>query len=42
MTNGRARIGDRVIGLSPVHGESTEIEIVSPHHSDPGNARARA
>ena len=41
VTGGRARIGDRVLGVSPVHNETTDIEIVSPHHSDPGNARVR-
>ena len=42
VSGGRARIGDRVVGVSPVHDETTDIEIVSPHHADPGNARVRA
>ena len=42
VSGGRARIGDRVLGVSPVHNETTDIEIVSPHHCDPGNARVRA
>ena len=42
LTGGRARIGQRVLGVSPVYNEATDIEIVSPHHSDPGNTRVRA
>jgi len=42
VAGGRARIGERLMGMSPVHDEITDIEIVSPHHLDPGNARVRA
>ena len=42
VAGGRARIGQRLLGLSPVHGESTDIAIVSPHHLDPDNSRVRA
>jgi methylglutamate dehydrogenase subunit C len=42
VAGGRARIGERLVGLSPIHGETTDIELVSPHHVDSGNARVRA
>ena len=42
LAAGRQRIGTRLIGTSPIHGEATEVEIVSPHMLDPENARVRA
>lgn len=42
LAGGRQRIGSRLLGVSPVHGETTELEIVSPHMLDPENARVRA
>jgi len=42
VASGRRRIGRRLIGLSPVHGESSEIEIVSSHMLDPENLRVRS
>ena len=42
LSGGRQRIGARLIGSSPIHGETTEVEIVSPHMLDPENLRVRA
>src|SRR5204862_3883226 len=42
VAGGRRRLGERLIGTSPVHGEAVEIEIVSPHMLDPENLRVRA
>jgi glycine cleavage system aminomethyltransferase T len=42
LSGGRQRIGQRLIGVSPIHREATEIEILSPHMLDPENARVRA
>jgi len=42
LAGGRQRIGQRLIGTSPIHDEATEIEIVSPHMLDPENLRVRA
>jgi sarcosine oxidase subunit alpha len=42
LAGGRQRIGERLISRSPIHGETTEIEIVSPHMIDPENIRVRA
>jgi methylglutamate dehydrogenase subunit C len=42
LAGGRRRIGTRLTGSCPVHAESTELEIVSPHFVDPENARVRA
>jgi sarcosine oxidase subunit alpha len=42
VSGGRQRLGERLTGVSPVHGESTDVEIVSPHMLDPENARVRA
>jgi len=39
---GRRHLGERLLGLAPVHGESTDIEIISPHMLDPENTRVRA
>jgi sarcosine oxidase subunit alpha len=42
VAGGRQRLGERLLGVSPLHDEATDIEIVSPHHLDPGNVRVRA
>ncbi len=42
VAGGRRRLGERLIGTSPVHDEAVEIEIVSPHMLDPENLRVRA
>ena len=42
VAGGRARIGSRLTGSAPLSGESTQIEIVSPHMFDAENARVRA
>jgi sarcosine oxidase subunit alpha len=42
LAAGRERIGTRLLGTSPIHAETTELEIVSPHMLDPENARVRA
>jgi heterotetrameric sarcosine oxidase alpha subunit len=42
LAGGRQRIGSRLLGVSPIHEESVELEIVSPHMWDPENARVRA
>jgi sarcosine oxidase subunit alpha len=42
VAGGRQRLGQRLIGTSPVHDETTELEIVSPHMLDPENVRVRA
>ena len=42
LAGGRQRIGQRLTAASPVHAESIEIEIVSPHMLDPHNTRVRA
>jgi methylglutamate dehydrogenase subunit C len=42
VASGRRRIGRRLIGFSPMHGESSEIEIVSSHMLDPENLRVRS
>jgi heterotetrameric sarcosine oxidase alpha subunit len=41
LAAGRQRIGQRLTGASPVHAESTAIEIVSPHMLDADNTRVR-
>jgi glycine cleavage system aminomethyltransferase T len=42
LSGGRQRIGARLIGSSPIHGETSDVEIVSPHMLDPENLRVRA
>ena len=42
LAGGRQRLGERLLGISPLHDESTEVEIVSPHHLDPENVRVRS
>jgi heterotetrameric sarcosine oxidase alpha subunit len=41
LAGGRARIGQRLVAASPVHGESVEVEVTSPHRYDPENERVR-
>jgi heterotetrameric sarcosine oxidase alpha subunit len=42
LSGGRQRIGQRLMGCSPVHDEAIELQILSPHMLDPENSRARA
>jgi sarcosine oxidase subunit alpha len=42
LAGGRQCIGRRLIAASPIHDELIEVEIVSPRHLDPENARVRA
>jgi methylglutamate dehydrogenase subunit C len=42
LSAGRRRIGTRLTAAAPVHGERTEVEVVSPHMLDPENRRVRA
>jgi sarcosine oxidase subunit alpha len=42
LSGGRARIGTRLTGVSPLHDEQLELEIVSAHMLDPQNTRVRA
>jgi sarcosine oxidase subunit alpha len=42
LSGGRERTGQRLLGLAPVHDESAEVQIVSPHMLDPENTRVRA
>ena len=42
LAGGRPRIGSRLLAVSPLHGESVEVEITTPHWFDPENARVRA
>jgi len=42
LAGGRERVGSRLIGVSPVHDETLDIEVMSPHMLDPENARVRA
>ncbi|MBS0364837.1 MAG: (2Fe-2S)-binding protein [Proteobacteria bacterium] len=39
---GHARRAERLLAVSPIHGESTPVEVVSPHFIDPENQRVRA
>ena len=39
---GRQRKGQRLIATSPVHGETTEVEIVNPQQLDPEHLRVRS
>lgn len=41
LADGRRRIGECMFARSPVHGETTEVSIVSPHMYDPENHRVR-
>jgi sarcosine oxidase subunit alpha len=42
LAGGRQRIGTRLLGTSPIHDESTEVEVVSPHMLDTENTRVRS
>jgi sarcosine oxidase subunit alpha len=42
LRDGEARHGIRMRAVSPLHGESVEVDIVSPHFVDPENRRVRA
>jgi sarcosine oxidase subunit alpha len=42
LAGGRQRIGQRLLGVSPIHNTSHELEIVSPHFVDPENGRVRS
>jgi sarcosine oxidase subunit alpha len=42
LADGRRRTGQRLLGVSPVHDERLELEVVSPHMVDAENARVRA
>lgn len=42
LAGGRRRAGQRLTATSPVHGEDTEIEVVSAHMLDPENRRVRS
>ncbi len=42
LAGGRQRIGARLLGTSPIHGESTELEVMSPHMLDAENTRVRS
>jgi len=41
LSGGRGRTGQRLLGVAPVHGETTELQIFSPHMLDPENTRVR-
>jgi len=42
LSGGRQRLGERLIGRSPLHDEDVELQILSPHMLDPENTRVRA
>ena len=42
LAGGRGRHGQRLLAVSPVHGESVEVEVASPHAFDPENTRVRS
>ncbi len=42
VENGEALKNQRVFAVSPLHDESVEVTITSPHHVDPENLRVRA
>jgi sarcosine oxidase subunit alpha len=42
LSGGRKRTGQRLLGVAPLHDETTELQIVSPHMLDPENTRVRA
>ncbi len=42
LAGGRERVGQRLLGSSPLHADTTEIEISSPHWLDRENTRVRA
>ena len=42
LRGGRQRLGGRLLAHSPVHGETIEVRVLSPHMLDPENTRVRA
>jgi len=42
LAAGRQRVGQQLLGVSPLHDEKVELRIVSAHMLDPENARVRA
>ncbi len=42
LADAEARRGQRLWAVSPLHGESVEVTVESPHFVDPENARVRA
>ena len=42
LAGGRRRRGGRLLGRSPLHDESIELDISSPHALDPENTRVRS
>jgi sarcosine oxidase subunit alpha len=42
LEDGEALKGRRLYAVSPLHEETVEVEITSPHHVDPENSRVRA
>jgi sarcosine oxidase subunit alpha len=42
LEDGAARQGQLLHAVSPLHGESVEVIVTSPHHVDPENTRVRA
>lgn len=42
LENGESLKGQRLFAVSPLHNESVEVTVTSPHHVDPENARVRA
>jgi len=42
VRGGAARAGERLVASYPLEGEEVEVEITSPHHVDPENARVKA
>ena len=42
IKRGADRLGETVIAADPIRGESTEVEIISPHFFDPEGERVRA
>ena len=42
IQRGTDRIGERLVATFPLADEEVAVEITSPHHVDPENARVRA
>ena len=42
LENGRARLDEELWALSPLHGESVKVRVVSAHFIDPEGERIRA
>jgi glycine cleavage system aminomethyltransferase T len=42
IENGESLKGERLYAVSPLHDESVEVTVTSPHHVDPENSRVRA